>query len=75
MYKNCVKFGHVCKLTIVLISLWGLMHKIYPTSRYQNVSINLLLYSYLTSGYQKCKLALLLGPILQYCPLLLRHQM
>ena len=27
-----------CKLNIVLISLWGLMHKIYPTSRYQNVS-------------------------------------
>ena len=23
-----------CKLNIVLISLWGLMHKIYPTSRY-----------------------------------------
>jgi len=23
-----------CKLDIVLISLWGLMHKIYPTSRY-----------------------------------------
>ena len=23
-----------CKLTIVLLSLWGLMHKIYPTSRY-----------------------------------------
>ena len=28
-----------CKLNIVLISLWGLMHKIYPTSRYQNVSL------------------------------------
>jgi len=24
----------VCKLNIVLLSLWGLMHKIYPTSRY-----------------------------------------
>ena len=24
----------MCKLTIVLLSLWGLMHKIYPTSRY-----------------------------------------
>jgi len=23
-----------CKLTIVLLSLWGLMHKIYPASRY-----------------------------------------
>ena len=41
-----------CKLDIVLISLWGLMHKIYPISRYQKVNINLLLYSYLTSGYQ-----------------------
>ena len=32
---NCLRN---CKLNIVLISLWGLMHKIYPTSRYKNVS-------------------------------------
>ena len=28
------KLNSVCKLTIVLLSLWGLMHKIYPASRY-----------------------------------------
>ena len=32
------KTNEWCKLDIVLISLWGLTHKIYPTSRYQNVS-------------------------------------
>jgi len=39
--SRCIDAGlllYVCKLNIVLISLWGLMHKIHPTSRYQNVS-------------------------------------